>query len=99
MSSLDNSSPQDSPGMPVIVTARASLVLRQIDGSARTIPLTSEPVTIGRHPTNSIVIDIATVSAGHAVIEYVDGDYRLTDRNSKNGTFVNGQRIDVTLLH
>ncbi len=99
MPSLDNSSPQQSPGTQVIVSARANIVVRQADGSPRIIPLTREPVTIGRHPTNAVVIDIATVSSEHAIIESIDGNYRLTDRNSKNGTFVNGQRIGVTMLH
>lgn len=79
--------------------SRANLVVRQPDGRTRTIVLTREPLTIGRHPTNDVVIDIATVSAEHAVIEFVDGNYRLTDRGSKNGTFVNGQRISIGMLN
>ncbi|HZY45941.1 MAG TPA: FHA domain-containing protein [Anaerolineae bacterium] len=92
-------SSQESLSTQVIVSARANLVVRQADGSPRMIPLKREPLTIGRHPTNTVVIDIATVSAEHAIIENIDGAYRLTDRNSKNGTFVNGQRIGVTMLH
>src|SRR5512141_2342822 len=99
MSELDHSSPEESLGTQVIVSAIASIVVRQPDGTSRTIGLGHEPLTIGRHPTNSIVIDISTVSAGHAIIEYVEGSYRLTDRNSKNGTFVNGRRIGVTTLN
>jgi len=99
MSTLDNSSPQESDGTQVILSALASIVVRQADGTSRTIGLSHEPLTIGRHPTNSIVIDIATVSAGHAIIEHVEGGYRLTDRNSKNGTFVNGRRIEVATLN
>ncbi len=78
--------------------SRANLVVRQPDGRARTIVLTREPLTIGRHPTNDVVIDLATVSAEHAVIEWGDGSYRLTDRGSRNGTFVNGQRITIATL-
>ena len=72
---------------------RPHLILRPPDGAPQTIGLLRDPLTIGRHPTNHIVIDIPTVSAEHAVIEYVGGQYRLTDRGSRNGTFVNGQRI------
>src|SRR5450759_739388 len=99
-SSVSNKPSQvESTGTQVIVTARANIVVRQADGSPRVIPLTRERLTIGRHPTNTVVIDIATVSAEHAIIENIDGAYRLTDRNSKNGTFVNGERIGVTMLH
>jgi ABC transport system ATP-binding/permease protein len=99
-SSVSNKPSQvESTGTQVIVSARANIVVRQADGSPRVIPLTRERLTIGRHPTNTVVIDIATVSAEHAIIENIDGAYRLTDRNSKNGTFVNGERIGVTMLH
>ncbi len=85
-------------GTQVVVMSRASIVVRQPDGRARTIMLAREPITIGRHRTNTIVIDIATVSAEHAIIEYADGGYRLTDRGSRNGTFVNGRRINIHML-
>lgn len=75
--------------------SRANLVLRQPDGRTRTIGLTREPLTIGRHPTNHVVIDIPTVSAEHAIVEYSGGAYRIVDRGSRNGTFVNGQRINT----
>ncbi|HZY40523.1 MAG TPA: FHA domain-containing protein, partial [Anaerolineae bacterium] len=89
---------QPIDGTQVVMLARATLIVRQPDGRARTIVLTREPLTIGRHPTNDVVIDIATVSAEHAIIENVDGQYRLTDRGSRNGTFVNGQRISIAML-
>lgn len=85
--------PQPADETAVVPLARAHLVLRSPDGPTQTIVLTRDPLTIGRHPTNHVVIDIATVSAEHAVVEYVGGVYRLTDRGSRNGTYVNGQRI------
>ena len=60
---------------------------------SRTLTLTHEALSIGRHPTNQLVIDVPTVSAEHALIEYQAGRYRVIDRGSRNGTFVNGQRI------
>ena len=89
---------QPSDGTQVMMLARATIIVRQPDGRARTIVLTREPLTIGRHPTNDVVIDIATVSAEHAILEHVEGAYRLTDRGSRNGTFVNSQRISIALL-
>ena len=60
---------------------------------SRTLTLTHEALSIGRHPTNQLVIDVPTVSAEHALVEYQAGRYRVIDRGSRNGTFVNGQRI------
>ena len=100
---MTSASSSAQPGQPidgtqVLIAARANLVMRQPDGRTRTLPLSREPLSIGRHPTHNIVSTISTGSAEHAIIEYVDGSYRLTDRGSKNGTFVNGQRIAVYTL-
>jgi pSer/pThr/pTyr-binding forkhead associated (FHA) protein/S1-C subfamily serine protease len=49
---------------------------------------------IGRSSANDIVVKDATVSSQHAVLTISDtGEVRIKDLNSKNGTFVNGQRI------
>ena len=54
-----------------------------------------EQFTIGSGPDNDCVIDYPSLglSQNHCVIEYADGAYTLTDRNSANGTFVNGRRL------
>jgi pSer/pThr/pTyr-binding forkhead associated (FHA) protein len=49
--------------------------------------------TIGRSPENDICIPEQHVSRQHAVINYRDGLFMITDLNSANGTFVNDQRI------
>ena len=48
---------------------------------------------IGKASPADIVIRDAYVSAKHAVLEFTDGRYVLRDEGSKNGTFVNGERI------
>jgi pSer/pThr/pTyr-binding forkhead associated (FHA) protein len=54
--------------------------------------------TIGRAPSNHIVIDNPTVSAQHAIIGRSADSYRLKDLDSTNGTQVNGVFItDVEL--
>ncbi len=68
--------------------------MRLPDGHVRALVLSRDPLTIGRHPTNQLVVDVPTVSSEHAVVEYRAGIYHLVDRGSRNGTFVNGQRID-----
>jgi ABC-type multidrug transport system ATPase subunit/pSer/pThr/pTyr-binding forkhead associated (FHA) protein/ABC-type multidrug transport system permease subunit len=80
-------------GTQLIVGSPATLTVRQPPDRVRTLTLAHDPLSIGRHPTNQLVIDVPTVSAEHALIAYQAGRYRVIDRNSRNGTFVNGQRI------
>jgi DNA-binding NtrC family response regulator len=55
-------------------------------------------VTIGSDPDNHCVIDDPAVSRVHAQIEVEDQGYLLTDRDSKNGTFVNGLRANEVYI-
>ena len=97
--------------MPV---AGAHLAIRWPDGAAQMVPLGKKAFTIGRHPTNDIVVPIPTVSSEHALIEeqLIDSagrgastgtssgrrGHRVVDRGSRNGTFVNGRRISTVTL-
>src|SRR5579875_1773399 len=55
------------------------------------VPLTAPKLTIGRIPNNTIVLDHPQVSSHHAVLENVEGSYRIIDTNSTNHVYVNGQ--------
>jgi hypothetical protein len=60
-----------------------------IDGHQQA--LTAPRVRLGRYPNNEIVIDNTTVSAYHAeIIQRPDGRHEIADRDSRNGTRVNG---------
>jgi pSer/pThr/pTyr-binding forkhead associated (FHA) protein len=56
-------------------------------------------LTIGRHSDNDIVPKDAAVSNHHAVIERKDEKVILVDKGSKNGTFVNGKRVQSAELN
>jgi len=43
----------------------------------------------------NLVLDLPPVSRIHAGIERRDGKYFLTDLNSTNGTFLNGERLEA----
>jgi Nif-specific regulatory protein len=47
-------------------------------------------VSIGRETSNRLVLPDTAVSRHHCVVEWKDGQAQLTDRESHNGTFVNG---------
>ena len=54
---------------------------------------------IGRLGQSDILIDDASVSREHAMIERRDGRFVLEDLKSTNGTFVNGEFVDVCVLN
>lgn len=54
-----------------------------------------QPVTsIGRSPSNTITIPDTYASAQHALLTWREGQWWLEDRNSRNGTLLNGASID-----
>jgi DNA-binding response OmpR family regulator len=55
--------------------------------------LTEETTVIGRDPESQLVIPDRRVSRQHAEITRHRDEFVLRDRGSKNGTFVNGERI------
>lgn len=56
-------------------------------------------IRIGRGAGNDVVINDNVVSTNHAVITVTDfGEITIEDLNSKNGTFVNGSRVQKATL-
>ena len=56
-------------------------------------------LTIGRHPDNDIVPKDAAVSSHHAVIEKIGEKLIVLHKESRNGTFVNGKRVQAAELN
>ncbi len=64
------------------------------DGSSHTVPLPGDgELAIGRDPECAIRLVDAQVSRRHAVITAVGDGVRVTDLDSRHGTFVNGERV------
>jgi len=53
---------------------------------------------LGRSPEEGIRLDDPQASRQHALIQYSRGRYIIADSGSRNGTFVNGTRIDQPTL-
>lgn len=68
-------------------------------GPPRRCYLESFPFTIGRHEATDLQINSSRVSREHARILHEDGAYRVKDLGSTNGTFLNGQRIEQSVLN
>ena len=61
-------------------------------GKSFTLPPTGTAV-VGRSPECDVVLDVAAVSRKHASIEVGPQQIWLQDHGSRNGTYVNGQRV------
>lgn len=72
--------------MPKLILSMDGLVLKEI-------VLNKERITIGRKPHNDVQIDNLAISGEHASITTILNDAFLEDRNSTNGTYVNGQSV------
>lgn len=66
-------------------------------GIAKDIELTGEPLSIGRSREADIPLLDDKVSRVHCGIRLSDGDFYLKDLKARNGTFVNGQRVEDTV--
>ncbi len=55
-------------------------------------------ITLGRDEGCAVRFDDALVSRRHAEIGFADGAWRLTDLDSRNGTFLDGQRVQRVVL-
>jgi hypothetical protein len=74
---------------------QVSLVLP--DG--RTVPMTEEPLSIGRLAECSIVVEDANVSRRHAEVRRDGPDVVVVDLGSTNGTRVNGAQVQTKRLN
>lgn len=78
--------------------------LRQTKGadSGREMVLDQDLIRIGRMPDSDVNFDPEVdldASGRHAEIRSEDGRYLLIDTGSRNGTWLNGQRIKHAALH
>jgi pSer/pThr/pTyr-binding forkhead associated (FHA) protein/Mg-chelatase subunit ChlD len=73
---------------------RSRVGIQILSGASRSfVPLRRKPLSIGRHPGNRLVLSDPQVSARHAVIHRTPQGYVLSDLNSKNGTFADGDEV------
>src|SRR5277367_3569675 len=71
------------------------LVIRNIDGKNVTVPLDRDRISLGRSSANELSYpDDAGLSRQHLALTRSDADWFVEDLGSKNGTLVNGKRIE-----
>ncbi len=62
------------------------------EGSRR-YEIAQEPITIGRHPDNMVIIRDERSSRFHCVVEPSEAGFDLRDLKSRNGTKLNGEKV------
>jgi diguanylate cyclase (GGDEF)-like protein len=75
-------------------------ILLRLDGvsAGEVVSLGMLPATIGRHPGCAVMVDDAGVSRNHAAIIDDGGELHIEDLGSRNGTFIEGERINRAKL-
>lgn len=69
------------------------LVMRSGPAPGKVFPLAKDEMLVGRDVSNEIVINDAEVSRRHCRFSAQEDHFIIEDLESKNGTYVNGQRI------
>ena len=64
----------------------------------RIVPIAKSPFEIGRRETNDLRLAGSEVSRDHAEITIEGNRFALHDRNSRYGTYVNGEQINERVL-
>ncbi len=57
------------------------------------IPLGTQPISVGRAPSSTLVLEDPYASSRHAELRNVDGRWVIADLGSTNGTFVDDERV------
>jgi pSer/pThr/pTyr-binding forkhead associated (FHA) protein len=80
------------------MTDFGKLILSKDDGLNQEFILNKPLVTLGRATTNDIILAQGRVSRNHAQVTCSDNGVTVTDLNSANGVWVNGQRVTEAKL-
>ena len=67
-------------------------------GGSRSLELPGGLIRIGRQSDNDVIIEDDRASRHHCTLQPFPGGYLLQDLDSRNGTRVNGERIDRVVL-
>jgi pSer/pThr/pTyr-binding forkhead associated (FHA) protein len=92
-------SPADQAAVDALPPDSALLIVQRGPESGSRFLLDADSTTAGRHPDSDIFLDDVTVSRRHAQFQRTDsGGFSVRDVGSLNGTYVNRERIEETLL-
>jgi sigma-B regulation protein RsbU (phosphoserine phosphatase) len=74
------------------------IVIRNVDGKIVTVPLDRDRISLGRSSANELCYpDDAGLSRQHLALTRTGDDWFVEDLGSKNGTLLNGKRVEKKL--
>jgi pSer/pThr/pTyr-binding forkhead associated (FHA) protein len=76
----------------------AMLVVKRGPNVGSKFILNQPVMTAGRHPVSDIFLDDITVSRRHAEFRNENGEFRVVDLGSLNGTYRNREAVDSAVL-
>lgn len=76
----------------------SELLVKPLHGEPFHFSLDKDVISIGRSKKNDLVLADQWLSRHHAEIRETNGSFSIADLESRNGTYVNGQRIDGTVV-
>lgn len=88
----------DAAAADALPPGNALLIVQRGPGAGSRYLLDTDSVSAGRHPESDIFLDDITVSRRHVEFHREGLTFRVSDVGSLNGTYVNRDRIDDTLL-
>lgn len=78
---------------------QALLLVKRGPNAGSTFLLDADSVPVGRNPESAVFLDDVTVSRAHATFDRrSEGAWFVRDLGSLNGTYVNGEQVDETVL-
>jgi hypothetical protein len=78
--------------------SRAYLVVQTDGGPAARFDLGGALIAVGRAADNDVILDDPQVSRHHCQLKLQHGAYGFVDLQSRNGSIVNGQRVEEIAL-
>lgn len=92
------SEPAASSGVDSLPAGAALLVVKRGPNAGSRFLLDKETTNAGRHPDSDIFLDDVTVSRRHAEFRREGSDFVVVDVGSLNGTYVNREPVDTSVL-
>ncbi|MGB5629236.1 MAG: FHA domain-containing protein [Woeseiaceae bacterium] len=87
---------EDIPVLTDVVPPR--LIISHNGAVVRELELCGPRTLLGRSAMSDVVIDHEFISKHHALLVWVDDEVMLLDLKSRNGTYVNGERVERKIL-
>lgn len=76
----------------------ANLVLFKKNGGTKAFPLPADVTIVGRRQECDLCVPLMVVSRKHCEINHDQGILRVRDLGSRNGTFINGEKVTEAVL-